>query len=289
MDIRPSTSEVTTTNQRITMTPSVLLNVLKEFNFVGAPLWRLSDRKDLVRVELTFHKNQQDTTRGRPKAGGSLQSLLASGLASPQLLEDLRRPDRRLLADSRLLRRRHHHQPSRLQTTTPSTIRHQYKPQTAEITPSPIIMRPITPPPSPEASKDAKDQVTEDYKTAEGILLCRHRGRIPSAWEVWCPGHLRHHSQGHRESIKTAQRTRGNQYRSSCLLRLSAREQALATSQRATSKFYDDPWYTTKEMLIEANSVQQKNTAYWYDVLEESCRDPLGDGGGPSLLRHDLL
>ena len=51
-----------------------------------------------------------------------------------------------------------------------------------------------------------------------------------------------------------------------------------------TSKFYDDPWYTTMEMLIEANSVQQKNMAYWCDVLEESCRDPLGDGGGPPLL-----
>ena len=52
-----------------------------------------------------------------------------------------------------------------------------------------------------------------------------------------------------------------------------------------TSKFCDDPWYTTIEMLIEANNVQQKNTAYWYDVLEESCRDPLGNGGGPPLLR----
>ena len=83
------------------------------------------------------------------------------------------------------------------------------------------------------ASKEAKDQVTEDYKTAKGIFPCRHRGRIPSAWEVWSPGHLRHHPQGHRESIKTAQRRRGNQYRSSCLLRLSAREQALATRQRA--------------------------------------------------------
>ena len=56
--IRPSTSEVTTTNRRITMIPSVLLNALKEFNFVGAPLWRLSDGKDLVRVEQTFYKNQ---------------------------------------------------------------------------------------------------------------------------------------------------------------------------------------------------------------------------------------
>ena len=50
-------------NYRITMIPSVLLNALKEFNFVGTPLWRLSDGKDLVRVELTFHKNHQPTSR----------------------------------------------------------------------------------------------------------------------------------------------------------------------------------------------------------------------------------
>ena len=63
-----------------------------------------------------------------------------------------------------------------------------------------------------------------------------------------------------------------------------------------TSKLFDYLWYTTIEMLIETHSVQQTNTAYWYDVLEKSCRGPLGDGGGPPLLRlvpllpwHDLL
>ena len=36
--------------------PGVLLRALNEYKFVGTPLWRMSDRKDLVRVELTFHK-----------------------------------------------------------------------------------------------------------------------------------------------------------------------------------------------------------------------------------------
>ena len=36
--------------------PSVLLRALSEYKFVGTPLWRMSDGKDLVRVELTFHK-----------------------------------------------------------------------------------------------------------------------------------------------------------------------------------------------------------------------------------------
>ena len=40
---------------------AVLLDALRECSFVGCPLWRMSDGKDLVRVELTFHKNQPIT------------------------------------------------------------------------------------------------------------------------------------------------------------------------------------------------------------------------------------
>ena len=81
---RPSTAEVSTTNQRITMLPTVLMNALKECTFVGSPLWRMSDGNDLVRVELTFHRYYQPTvTRRGLKAGGSLHPLLASGLVSP--------------------------------------------------------------------------------------------------------------------------------------------------------------------------------------------------------------
>ena len=36
--------------------PGVLLRALSEYKFVGTPLWRMSDGKDLVRVELTFPK-----------------------------------------------------------------------------------------------------------------------------------------------------------------------------------------------------------------------------------------
>ena len=34
--------------------------------------------------------------------------------------------------------------------------------------------------------------------------------------------------------------------------------------------------------------VRQTNMAYWYDVLEKSCQDLLGFGGGPPLLRFVL-
>ena len=36
--------------------PGVPLRALSEYKFVGTPLWRMADGKDLVQVELTFHK-----------------------------------------------------------------------------------------------------------------------------------------------------------------------------------------------------------------------------------------
>ena len=61
------------------MIPSVLLNALKEFNFVGAPLWRLSDGKDLVRVELTFHKNQPTSRYDKKRAESRRQPAPSAG------------------------------------------------------------------------------------------------------------------------------------------------------------------------------------------------------------------
>ena len=93
--------------------PAVLLRALSEYKFVGHPLWRMADGKDHVRVELTFHKMVPTLPvyKRRAKAGGSLHPLLASGLASPQLLDvHLLRPDRRLQhAKNRQHRRRRPH------------------------------------------------------------------------------------------------------------------------------------------------------------------------------------
>ena len=78
--------------------PGVLLRALSEYSFVGTPLWRMSDGKDLVRAELTFHKalpTKSLITRGGLKAGGSLHPLLASGLASLFQLQDHRHAENR--------------------------------------------------------------------------------------------------------------------------------------------------------------------------------------------------
>ena len=63
--IWPSTEE-STPNQRITMTmiPAVLLNAIWEYNFIGSPLWRMSDGKDFVHMK---NKNDSCGRLARPK------------------------------------------------------------------------------------------------------------------------------------------------------------------------------------------------------------------------------
>ena len=43
--------------------PGVLLRALSEYKFYGTSLWMMSDRKDLVRVELTFQKRRAESRR----------------------------------------------------------------------------------------------------------------------------------------------------------------------------------------------------------------------------------
>ena len=87
--------------------PGVLLRALSEYKFVGTPLWRMSDGKYLVRVELTFHK-KLPTPRIYKKGAESRRqpaALLASGLASPLQLQDRRHAENR----RRWRGRRYHH------------------------------------------------------------------------------------------------------------------------------------------------------------------------------------
>ena len=141
-------------------------------------------------VELTSRSYYWPTdTRRGPKAGGSLHPLLASGLASP-LQPDVRPmpPD-----DAR----------ERDTTTSTTDIEDQHSyhtvqrpPKTAEITPSPIIQRPATPPPSLESPPTAKNVAGEEHCT-HAVLPCQHWGRIPST-RVQPHGCHLYKVQGHR-------------------------------------------------------------------------------------------
>ena len=92
--------------------PGVLLRALSEYKFAGTPLWRMSEGKDLVRVELTFHKKlpaprvyKKGAESRRQPAPPPPPPLLASGLASPHLLKDRRHAENR----RRWRGRRYHH------------------------------------------------------------------------------------------------------------------------------------------------------------------------------------
>ena len=93
--IRPTTSEESTINLRITMIPTVLINVLNEFSFVGAPLWRVSDGKNLIQVELTFHKTQPTTRYVKKRAERRRQPAPSTGEWPRQPKAARRPPDHR--------------------------------------------------------------------------------------------------------------------------------------------------------------------------------------------------
>ena len=48
--------------------------------------------------------------------------------------------------------------------------------------------------------------------------------------------------------------------------------------------FHDEGWYEYIEQLYKRGT-EQSNSVYWYDVLQQSCSDRLGEGGESSLLR----
>ena len=51
--------------------------------------------------------------------------------------------------------------------------------------------------------------------------------------------------------------------------------QSLRFRDNESRLYYDEPWYSNIEMLKSKTGVKQSNTAYWYDVLEQSWLDPL--------------
>ena len=269
--------------------PAVLLNALRQYKFAESPLWRMADGKDHVKIEVTFRKPTNQ--RFDKKGAESRRRPTPPAGEWPRQPAPARRPVTRPTP------------PASLQPTTPekettppaqqtlqidtATITVQRPPKTAQITPSPTIQRPATPPPSPETPPPKKPR-TKSPKTTRQPKEYFHVNV-----EEEYPLHEKYDLQdiyatSHKVIVKAARQPREDE-------EISIDLPAYFVYQREnkhwllvkgpTSKFYDDPWYTTMERLIETHSVQQTNTVYWYDTLEESCRDPLGDGGGPPLLR----
>ena len=269
--------------------PPVLLNALRQYKFDGSPLWRMADGKDHIKIEVTFRK---PTNQRFDKKGAESRRR-----PTPPAGEWPRQPAPARRSTTRPT------PPASLQPTTPekettppaqqtlqidtATITVHRPPKTAQITPSPIIQRPATPPPSPESPPPKKP------RTKPPKITRQPKEYFHVDIEKEYPLHEKYDLQdiyatSHKVIVKAARQPREDEEINIDLPAyfLYQRENKhWLLVKGPTSKFYDDPWYTTMERLIETNSVQQTNTAYWYDTLEESYRDPLGDGGGPPLLR----
>ena len=172
----------------MTVISAVLLNALREYNFVGSPLWRLSDGKDLVRVELTFHKNQPTTRYYKKRGGGGRKQEAACTLcwrvASPAHTCDETDDDDQIEActptadtgegNATISRRdtadhsTYHHQ-----TSTPATDSRDHAITNHHETSYTVSFARIA------TVEKAKDQVTGDEHCTNPVLSRQHRGRIP--------------------------------------------------------------------------------------------------------------
>ena len=139
--------------------PGVLLRALSEYKFVGSPLWRMSDGKDLVRVELTFHKNLPTPRVYKKEAESWRQPAPPAGEWPRQPAPATRPPPRR---EQKQMERETLPPPPQTILQTPHQInRPRYK-NSAIITASPTITRPapestVTPPPK-NARKESQHQ-----------------------------------------------------------------------------------------------------------------------------------
>ena len=126
--------------------PGVLLRALSEYKFVGTPLWRMSDGKDLVRVELTFHKKLPTPRVYKKGAESRRQPAPPAGEWPRQPAPATRPPPRR--EQKQMERETLPPPPQTILQTPHQIIRPGYK-NTATITASPTITRPAPAPASP--------------------------------------------------------------------------------------------------------------------------------------------
>ena len=250
---------------------------------------------------LTFHKNQQPTPRIYKKVAASRRqpALLAGGYASPLQLQD-RRPDRRLLADSRHRRRRRH--TSRTDTTDHSTYHHQIPTPATDSRNHAITNHQET---NYTASfsrivtvEKAKNQVTGDEHCTDPVPPCKHRGRVPYTWKVRAPDVT---STKYKVIAKAAILSRDDEEFNVDLPAYIVYHQEnkhWTLIKEQTSKFHDVGWY---EHLTHRTALQEKRQTAQHSVLVrhpgEILQWPLrgrwrtttSSPGAAKLPWHDLL
>ena len=247
------------------MIPPVLLNALKEFNFVGAPLWRFTDGIDLVRVELTFHKNQPSSRYDKKRAESRGQPALSAGEWPRQPAAATRPTTRSTLQDN----------------TT-----HGRTQKTATIQTSPIIKRPppatstspVIPPKkksrtqSPLAPTNKKKNHTR-YDSFDFSYPIHEKYVLQEVYNV--------RMMNSDTVIVKAQRlqrpdeTINIDLPAFFMYKLNSSDKKWVMVKGPTSKFYVENISEHIEKKLEKGR-QQKNIISWYNYPDEACADPGG-------------
>ena len=219
--------------------PGVLLRALGEYKFVGTPIWRMSDGKDLIRVELTFHK-KLPTPRFYKKGAES---------------------------------RRQTAPPTQTILHTPHQItRPRYK-NTATITASPTITRPAPAPASPVIPHSKKAR-KESPAPARSIPYCSYHydEEYPIHKKYELLDALSNKFHGHDVAIIKAQRIpeegEMNIDLPAYFLHRTWKKDWLLI-KGPTSKYHHEEFYTKVEELAKSGK-PQKNIISWFGCLERS-------------------
>ena len=267
--------------------PAVLLRAMSKYKFVGHPLWRMADGKD--HVELTSHKTlptlpalpvykrrAESRRQPAPSAGewprqptAARQPPPPTTRPKPPARRQPTTPEKETISPA----------PQTLQIDIPATITVQRPPKTAQITPSPIIKRPATPPTSPES------QPTKKPRTKSPAMNTAPTQYFHVDIEEEYPLHEKYDLQDVTptkfKAIAKAQRLPRDDEEINVDLPVyfvyHRDNQHWTLIKGPTSKFYDEVWYDYIEELYKRVTKQRKS-AYWYDTLEQSCSDPLGGG-----------
>ena len=154
-------------------------------------------------------------------------------------------------------------------------------------------MKPTTPPPSPASPPSKKPR---PQHCTQGVLSCRHWGRVPLYMKIWPPGCHFNEVQGHSQSCQTTKRRRRDQHRSTSLLYLPQRQQALDSHQGTNFKAL-----RCSLIRIYRTALQERHQTTQHSVLVRHpgeilqwhlsgwWRTTTSSSGAAKLPWHDLL
>ena len=239
----------------------------------------MSDGKDLVRVELTFHK-KLPTPRVYKKGAESRRQPAPPAGKWPRQPAPARRPPPR--REPTQMERETLPPPPQTTTQTPhQIIKLRYK-NTATITASPTIIRPAPAPASPESPPSKKPRKKSPEPAKDRPILCCY-----DAYEEPFPIHEKYDLQealsnklhGRDVAIIKAQRLPREEEEMNIDLPAyflhRPWKQDWLFIKGPTSKYFHEEFYNKMEELAESGK-SQSNIISWFGFLERSCSDPSG-------------